>query len=230
MSRKLRILLADDSRFFRAIERQFLQKNPVEILEANSCESALACIREESPDLVYMAFSLPKEGGAVCCQRIKNDSLTSSIPVVIICDQGDPEQPEISRRHGCDAFLIKPLDRYHFLQAGRQFIDGIREHRQPSFFRVEFTAHGEEYGGKCLDLSGGGMFVECKDDIKVGTLVSMNFKLPDQAATQVVCKAVITWLNRRPNLMKPHYPQGIGFKFVEIAPSAHKAVLRLSNK
>ena len=36
MSNKLRILLADDSRFFRAIESQFLQKTPVEILEADS--------------------------------------------------------------------------------------------------------------------------------------------------------------------------------------------------
>lgn len=227
---KLRILLADDSRFFRAIESQFLKKTPVEILEADSCEAALAIVREERPDLVYMAFSLPKEGGAMCCESIKNDPQLRCTPVVIICDQGAPEQPEISRRKGCDAFLVKPLDRHNFLQVGRQFLEGIREHRQPSFFRVAFTLDGVEYSGKCLDISGGGMFVESQDDIAVGALVTLNFKLPDQSATQVTCKAEIAWLNRKPNPFKPHYPHGLGLKFVELSSSAHKAILSLSDK
>ena len=56
MSKKLRVLLADDSRFFRAIESQFLKKTPVEIIEADDCALALSMIRNEKPDMVYMAL------------------------------------------------------------------------------------------------------------------------------------------------------------------------------
>ncbi len=230
MSNKLRILLADDSRFFRAIEGKFLQKTPVEILEADDCDTALEIIRKEKPDLVYMAFSLSKNGGADCCQTIKNDPALRSVPVVIVCDQGAPDQPEIARRKGCDACLSKPLDRHDFLQVGRQFLEGIREHRQPSFFPITFTANGEEFKGKCLDISGGGMFVESQADFPTGTYVNLTFKLPDRTATQITCNAEISWLNRKPNPMKPHYPHGLGIMFVELPTSVHAAILRLSSK
>lgn len=230
MSKKLRILLADDSRFFRAIESQFLQKTPVEILEAGDCDAALAILRNEKPDLVYMAFSLPKNSGADCCQTIKNDPALRTIPVVLVCDQGETGQPEVARQKGCDAFLIKPLDRHSFLQVGRQFLEGIREHRQPSFFPLTFTANGEEFTGKCLDISGGGMFVESQADIPTGTQIKLAFKLPDGQATEIDCNAEISWLNRKPSPMKPHYPHGLGVMFVELPASAHNAILRLSHK
>ena len=230
MSSKLRILLADDSRFFRAIEGQFLKKTPVEILEADDCKMALSIMRNEKPDLVYMAFTLPDDGGAACCQAIKNDPELRSVPVVIICDQNEPEQPEIARQKGCDTCLVKPLDKHSFLQVGRQYLAGIREHRQPSFFPVTITANGEEFSCKCLDLSGGGMFVECQADIPAGTLVTLSFKLPDVMAMQITCSAEISWLNRKPNPLKSHYPHGLGIKFVELPEAVHRAILRLTDK
>lgn len=169
---KLSILLADDSRFFRAIESQFLQKTPAEILEADDCDTALAMVRNERPDLVYISFSLPPTGGVDCCQKIKKDPELRNIPVVLVCDPDSPEQPEIARQKGCDAWLSKPLDKHSFLQLGRQFLPGVREHRQPTFFRVTFLYAGQEYTGKCLDLSGGGMFIESQADLPPAQILS----------------------------------------------------------
>lgn len=230
MSNNLRILLADDSRFFRAIESQFLKKTPVDILEVDGCEMALAVMRREKPDLVYMAFALPDDGGATCCQMIKADSELRHIPVVMICDQNEPEQPEIARQKGCDACLVKPLDRRSFLQAGRQFIAKIREYRQPSFFPVTITANGEDFNSKCLDISGGGMFVEIHADIPIGTLVTLSFKLPDSLVTQITCAAEVSWPNRKPTPLKPHYPNGLGLKFIDLSAPIYKAILRLADK
>jgi CheY-like chemotaxis protein/Tfp pilus assembly protein PilZ len=230
MKSKLRILLADDSRFFRAIESQFLQKIPVEILEASNCAEVLTTIRKEKPDMVYMAYSLPTDGGAVCCQKIKADPEFRSLPVVIICDQGDLEQSEIARRTGCDAILVKPLDRHNFLQVGRRFLDGIREHRQPSYFPVTLSTGGIDYVGKCLDISSGGIFVESKADIQSGTPIDLTFTLPDDVATQITCNGVVSWLNRKPGPIKPHYPHGFGIKFVKLPTSIHTGILNLSDK
>lgn len=230
MSGRLRILLADDSRFFRAIESQFLQKTPVDILQADSCEAALAVVRDQKPDLVYAAFSLPRDGGAAFCKAVKQDPATRHLPVVLVCDQGAAEQPEIARRAGSDACLVKPLDRHNFLQVGRKFLEGIREHRQPSFFRVSFVANGETFQGKTLDISGGGMFIETQAEIAAGTLIDLDFRLPDQVSTRVTCRAEVTWLNRKPKPMKPHYPHGLGLKFVDLPAAAHRAIIGLSNK
>jgi CheY-like chemotaxis protein len=227
---KLSILLADDSPFFRTIERQFLQKTPAEILEADDCDTALAMVRNERPDMVYLSFSLPPAGGIDCCQRIKKDPELKSIPVVIICDPDAPEQPELARQKGCDACLSKPLDRHSFLQVGRKFLQGIREHRQPSFFPVTIVSDDEEVVGKCLDLSGGGMFVESQADLKPGADIELSFKLPGGAGTQLSCNAVVSWLNRKPDPMKPHYPHGLGIMFVKLPEAVHKAILRISDK
>lgn len=229
-SRKTRILLADDSRFFRAIERQFLQKTPVEILEAVDCDTALALVRNERPDLVYISFSLPPTGGADFCQKIKNDSDLRTIPVVIICDPEATDQEELARLKGCNACLSKPLDRLSFLQAGRKFLQCIREHRHPCFFPVTISSAGEELVGKCLDISGGGMFVEIKVDLEPGTEIQINFRLPGGAETQLSCSAVVSWLNRKPKPMKPHYPQGLGISFVKLTDAVHTAILSISEK
>lgn len=230
MSSKLQIILADDSKFFRTIESKFLQKTPVEVLEATNCAEVQAIIRKQKPALIYMSFTLPEEGGDKCCSEIKKDPATRSIPIVMVCDQDGVNQPEEAKRSGCDAYLVKPLDRFAFLQAGRKFLDGIREHRQPSFFRLTFATGGEDYAGKCLDISGGGMFIETQADVPVGTLVNMQFKLPDGPVTAIICSGEVTWQNRKPNPMKSHYPNGLGVKFVGLADHVHKSIVRFCEK
>lgn len=227
----LRILLADDSRFFRAIEAKFLQKTPVEILEADCTEETLTLVRSQRPNLVYMAYSLRGEGGGLeCCRNIKRDMALRDVPVVMICDQNEPSQVDAAQSAGCDAYLVKPLDRHSFLRTGRQFLEGIREHRQPTLFPVLFSASGEEYSGKCLDISGGGMFIETTEDIAAGSLVNISFKLPDGLGTQFACSAEVMWVNRRPDPMKPHYPHGLGLKFIGLPDALHKAVVRIADR
>ena len=230
MSTKLRILLADDSMFFRAIEKKFLQKAPAEILEARNCPEVHSIIRSQRPDLIYMSFTLPEEGGDKCCSEIKKDPELSAIPIVIVCDQNAEKQPELAQRCGCDAYLVKPLDRHSFLQAGRTFLDGIREHRQPSFFRLNFAFGGEDHDGKCLDISSGGMFIETQVEVPAGTLINMQFKLPDGPVAAILCSGEVTWLNRKPNPMKAHYPNGLGVKFVGLPDPIHKSILRFCEK
>jgi CheY-like chemotaxis protein len=227
---KLRILLADDSRFFRAIEAQFLQKTPVDITEADCTDVVMSSLKSGCPDLIFMAYSLKGDGGDECCRKIKSDPGFKNIPVVMICDQNEPAQVDNAKDAGCDAYLIKPLDRRSFLQVGRQFLEGIREHRQPMLFPVLFSAAGEEYSGKCLDISGGGMFVETVEDIAAGSLVNLTFRLPDGIGTQFVCCAEVKWVNRKPNPMKPHYPHGLGLRFIELPDVLQRAVIRMTDQ
>ena len=229
MTKRLRILLADDSRFFRTIEAKFLQKTPAEVIEAGDSEQVLQLIREFRPDLVYMAMSLRPDGGLACCRRVKSDPDLRDVPIVLICGpENAEEQINLARQAGCDETLTKPLDRFQFLQVGRQFLEGIREHRQPCFFSLQIR-HGENsFVGKRLDVSSGGLFVESKRDLPVGTVLELSFRLPESAIGEVQCRAEVMWLNRRPEPMKPHYPQGFGLKLIELNEQVQAALIRHS--
>lgn len=230
MNRRQRVLLADSSRFFRTIESKFLQKTPVEILEAADRDATLELLRNDPPDLVFLAYELAMAGEPALCVVLKSDRQINSIPVVVICDQNMPEQVTEVQRMEADACLVKPLDRHSFLKIGRRFLSGIREHRQPSFFPLSFTLNGQELTGKCLDISGGGMFIESHVDVAAGNTVDLKFRLPDGTSAEIQCQAQVTWRNFKPNPIKPHYPFGFGVKFTELSDRVQQAILRLADK
>jgi CheY-like chemotaxis protein len=207
------ILLADDSKFFRTIERQFLQKTPAQLAEVTTSDELFERLRKDPPQLLFVGFTLRPLNGAECCRRIKADPKLSALAVVIVCDQGEDRQLEDSKQAGCDSVLIKPLDRISFLRVGRQFLNLIREHRQPCFMQVKFTWQDETFVGKCLDISGGGLFLETAADVPVGSTLTLEFTLPSGIRLANSCQGEVMWLNRKPNLFKPHYPVGLGIRF-----------------
>ena len=223
----LNILLADDSKFFRTIERQFLQKTPAQVHEASDSDDLFAQLAAAKPQLLFLAYALRPLDGAECCRKIKANPALRQMPVVIICDQDAPGQLDAARSAGCDEILVKPLDRHRFLQAGRKFLSGIREHRQPCFLPVSFEWQGEVHKGKTLDISNGGAFIENKIDIPPGTMVKFTFTFPETGKTDS-CQGEIAWLNRRPNMYKPHYPLGFGVKFKDLPPHLADTFSRLA--
>ncbi|MBW2474616.1 MAG: PilZ domain-containing protein [Deltaproteobacteria bacterium] len=116
------------------------------------------------------------------------------------------------------------------MQAGRTFLDGIREHRQPSFFRLNFAFGGEGYVGKCLDIFSGGMFIETQVEVPAGTLINIQFKLPEGPVAAILCSGEVTWLNRKPKPMKAHYPNWLDVKFVGLPDPIQKSILRFCEK
>lgn len=225
----LRIMLADDSRFFRSIERQFLQKTPAQVAEAVNSDDLFAQLTTDKPQLLFLAYSLRPLDGVECCRRIKASPSLRDLPVVMVCDQDLPEQVDVARRAGCDAVLVKPLHRQSFLQAGRQFLSEIREHRQPCFMVIHFAWQGENCRGKSLDISSGGIFVESAADIPVGTMVELSFALPG-VNQPVSCHGEVVWLNRRPKSLKPHYPNGFGVRFRDLPPHLAEEFSRFARK
>ena len=226
MQAKSTILLVDESRFFLTIENQFLRRAPVDIVEAGSAREAVEACRNETPHLVYMAFNLPDQNGAECCQRIKNDSELSGIPIVLICNENEESQINASRRAGCDAVLTKPLDRHRFLEIGRSFLAGVREPRHPCLITVHACCGDKEFSSNGLDISSGGVFLECKEPLELGASLELELHLsrPGEPGPRIKSSGRVAWLNDRDEPTKPHHPVGVGVKFVGI-PSQSASVL-----
>ena len=214
------ILLVDDSPFFLSIERQFLRKSLVETIEARTGAEALALCRERKPQLVYLGYDLPDCDGADCCRQIKGDPRLRGVAVIAVCNEQRLEQHERSRQAGCDAVLTKPLDRHHFLEIGRSFLAGIREQRRTCLLRVRARAGDRLLTAKGLDISSGGLFLECGDDLPPGTLLELELQTTraDVGGPWLRLSGIIAWRNHRDKPLKPHHPVGFGVKFTELTP------------
>ena len=117
-----RILLVDDVRLFLELEKSFLNLAQTEILTAANGEEALAIVRRERPDLVFLDLYMPVLDGAACCAAIKGDLELSATPIVMVTTGGKPEEVEQCRAAGCDGLLTKPIDRTAFLDTVSRFI------------------------------------------------------------------------------------------------------------
>lgn len=117
-----RILLVDDVRLFLELEKSFLHLAQVKILTAANGEEALAVVRRERPDLVFLDLYMPVLDGLTCCAAIKGDPEISATPVIMVTTGGKPEEVEQCRAAGCDGLLTKPVDRSAFLDMVSRFI------------------------------------------------------------------------------------------------------------
>lgn len=221
MGTPLCILLVDDSKFFLELESQFLRNTPASILTANSAKEAYDLAREYRPSLIYMDMDMPQDGGIECCRRFKSDVGLSKIPLVLIGADGSPSDKSAAYAAGADAYLSKPLDRRSFLSVGHSFLVSIdrREKRQVCRVMVEFSCRGRASRGRCIDVSSGGMFLECQPSAKKGEPLLLQFSLPDAQRTAIEVHGRIAWINSRDEIVKEDYPLGYGVEFVDITAS-----------
>lgn len=228
MGAPLCILLVDDSRFFLELEKQFLRNTPATILTALSGKEALAVALQSRPSLVFMAIDMPEMDGLECCKVFKSHDELSNLPVVLLGDKGRFPGEQQALSAGADAYLEKPIDRRAFLGLGHGFLVSIdrRESRQTCRMKVNFLCRGSRKQGHCLDVSSGGMFIECVPTATIGEYLKLDFSLPDDCETTLQVDGRIAWLNSEEKMIKENYPLGYGVEFVDVTDPVGVALRR----
>jgi len=226
MSENSTILLVESSKFFLTIQKQFLNRLPVNIVEAANAADARAICRTNKPGLIYMAADLPDQSGLECCRQFKSDPQLQSIPIILICNEQTADPTAITRQAGCDALLVKPLDRRRFLEIGRSFLAGFREARRTCLIPVQVRSNGEKLFARALDISSGGVFLKSDARFPIGTSIELEIQLSrdGEPGPKISCQGRIPWLNTRENPTKPYHPVGFGVQFLDL-PSNSQNVL-----
>ena len=81
---------------------------------ADTGAGAVEMASEMKPDLILMDVQLPGMDGLTATRLLKEDTRTSSIPVVALTAQamvGDQEKAEAA---GCNGYMVKPIDTRQF--------------------------------------------------------------------------------------------------------------------
>ncbi len=116
------LLIADDDEEMRRYLQQTLGQDYRIILCADGAEALEKTIRHQ-PDLVISDISMPKVDGFELLTRLKNNSATTHIPIILLTSLKEHETKIAGLQKGADAYLEKPFDLDELLARVQGLID-----------------------------------------------------------------------------------------------------------
>jgi len=108
------ILVVDDTPKNVKLLADILAFKGYGVRTADSGESALQTIREESPDLVLLDVMMPGLNGYEVCQAIRADPATRALPVILVTALDSSERIK-GLEAGADDFITKPISQPELL-------------------------------------------------------------------------------------------------------------------
>ena len=103
------VLIVDDNADMRRYLRTLLA-DKFYVLEAPDGQSGLKLARECVPDIVVSDVMMPVMDGLQFCKKLKEDGITSHIPVILLTARSTDSQQMEGYEHGADAYLTKPFN------------------------------------------------------------------------------------------------------------------------
>ena len=102
------LLIVDDNADIRTLLKTILQPH-YQLLEAADGQEGLRLAHEQVPDLIVSDVMMPVMNGLEFCQHIKNDIVTSHIPVILLTARALNKHQIEGYESGADAYITKPF-------------------------------------------------------------------------------------------------------------------------
>ncbi|RII26691.1 MAG: histidine kinase [Geobacter sp.] len=112
---RARILIVDDQVFARKVLHDALLPAGFLVQEAVNGDEACSQAASSLPDLILMDMIMPGIDGIEACRILKNNSLTASIPVIVLTAIKDKDKLVEAFAAGADDYLTKPFSNHELL-------------------------------------------------------------------------------------------------------------------
>lgn len=126
-----KILLVEDNPDDVELTRLAFEEGNIanEMIVARDGEEALSCLfdsetglcksEEFLPGVILLDLRLPKVSGLEVLKRIRAETKTDCLPVVILTSSKEDEDIISSYKFGANAYVRKPVDYHEFVQAAK---------------------------------------------------------------------------------------------------------------
>jgi ligand-binding sensor domain-containing protein/signal transduction histidine kinase/AraC-like DNA-binding protein len=155
------VLIVDDNNELRKFLADQL-KEFYRVIGAIDGEEGLDMAFEYIPDLILSDVMMPKLDGIQMLDQLKNNMLTSHIPVVLLTAKSSIENQIEGLRYGADYYITKPFQTDFILAS----IDNLLKLRKKIF--ESFLSNK-----KTMELSPGEIFITSKDEIFLKETISI---------------------------------------------------------
>src|SRR5690349_722465 len=110
-----KILLVDDSETVLQMEQMILAEHSYELILARDGEEGVAKALATRPDLILMDVVMPKMDGFEAVKKLRDNTQTRAVPIVMVTSKGEMESMEAGYENGCSDYILKPIDRHELL-------------------------------------------------------------------------------------------------------------------
>ena len=101
-------VIEDEADILEVIEYS-LSKEGFRVCTALDGEEGLGLVKKELPDLVVLDLMLPGLDGIEICRKLKSDSATRSISIIMVTAKGEESDIVLGLGIGADDYVVKPF-------------------------------------------------------------------------------------------------------------------------
>lgn len=105
-----KILIIDDDASIIELVKVNLEIQGHSVLIANNALTGIAIAQQETPDLIILDLMMPGVDGFTTCQRIKQQSSTKDIPILMLTALSRTDDKVSGFNAGADDYLTKPFE------------------------------------------------------------------------------------------------------------------------
>lgn len=203
---RTRIIVAEDDRDIQDILTYNFSQEGFETKVVSHGAEVVGEVLRVRPQIVVLDLMLPGESGLEICKRLRADSRTKSIPIIILTARGTESDKVVGLELGADDYVTKPF-------SPKELVARVRATLRRSQMQSE-TKNLLKQGGLEVDVSGHRVLV---DGQEVGVTLS-EYKLLKELISQP--GHVLSRQNLTQNIM------GDGVSVTDRTIDVHLAALR----
>lgn len=147
-----RVLMVEDEQDIRDMLRFSLEQSGYLVLEAEDATKGLDIVNSERPHLILLDWMLPDMTGIEFIRRLKNQSMTKQIPIIMLTARSQESDKIKGLEVGADDYLPKPFSIKELLARIKAVL------RRTGAQAEEFITHNELH----LDLKAHRLLIKSK--------------------------------------------------------------------
>jgi len=103
------VLVVDDEEDLLELVRYNLTREGYRVTCVGTGEEALKAARRQPPDLIVLDLMLPAVDGLEVCRRLKSESKTRDIPIIMLTAKSEESDMVAGLERGADDYIAKPF-------------------------------------------------------------------------------------------------------------------------
>jgi CheY-like chemotaxis protein len=176
------ILIADKSQIFLISIGLLLKRLGFGVIPAENGIEVLKLAKLQEPHLIMLDVDLEEMDGIKALGYLKEDKLTSHIPIIMMSTDSSARKKEQCRNLGCVAYLLKPVrisELHAIIQDCFYSHKGTnRKHLRVTYNqKVSVTCSQIIYELASETLSAGGIYLRKQDPFPIGSKVELTLPL-----------------------------------------------------
>ena len=155
------VLIVDDEQDILDLIAFNLVQDGFSVLTADNGLAVIDLMAKKHPDLVILDWMMPSMDGLEVCRRIRKNTETSHIPIIMLTAKSDTMDKVIGLEIGADDYLTKPfhvrelLARIHSLL---RRVDQLQENEERKIIRfkdiiIDLSTYRVTVGDRLLDMT-----------------------------------------------------------------------------